>query len=144
MRTSSATSYIQKDADNGNANSNNNNNDKCDDCRLYFPQTNGSVFSFGRDCNIRWQHGINALPEDEKDGKGRISIILWGLAQNVVEEEGSPPILGSDGKGPHAAANNHRYHNNHRRGRGGHNNNRNYNRKNNNTSGNIHNNGNRK
>lgn len=70
--------------------------------RLYFPQTNNGVFSFGRDVNILWKHGVNALKPEEQDGKGRISIILWGLAQNVVEEAGSPPLLGSDGQGPHA------------------------------------------
>lgn len=60
---------------------------------LYFPQTNGMVFFFGRDVNIRWQHGINALPADEQDGKGRISIILWGLTTLAVEEAGSPSML---------------------------------------------------
>lgn len=52
--------------------------------------------------NIQWKHGVNALAEEEQDGKGRISIVLWGLAENVIEEEGSPPLLGSDGQGPHA------------------------------------------
>ena len=32
-------------------------------CKAYFPQTNGMLFSFGRDVNIRWKHGINALHE---------------------------------------------------------------------------------
>jgi len=32
----------------------------------------------------------------------RISIILWGLAEGVIEEDGSPSLLGSDGQGPHA------------------------------------------
>jgi len=77
-------------------------------CRLYFPQTNNGVFSFGRDANILWKHGVNALPESEQDGKGRISIILWGLAMDVVEEEGSPSLLGSDGQGPHAQRDHHR------------------------------------
>ena len=76
--------------------------DKHHKVRLYFPQTNNGVFSFGRDANILWKHGINALPPAEQDGKGRISIILWGLAQSVIEEDGSPPLLGSDGSGPHA------------------------------------------
>lgn len=63
---------------------------------VYFPQTNGMLFFFGRDANIRWQHGINALPANEQDGKGRVSIILWGLCTMAIEEEGSPPML-SDG-----------------------------------------------
>jgi len=60
------------------------------------------LFYFGRDANITWQHGINALPEDEQDGKGRISIILWGLCTTTTEEDGSPPMLTDetrDGKG---------------------------------------------
>lgn len=74
-----------------------------ENCKLYFPQVNNGVFSFGRDANILWKHGVNALPENEQNGKGRISIILWGLAEGVVEEDKSPPLLGADGKGPHAS-----------------------------------------
>ncbi|KAK3266642.1 hypothetical protein CYMTET_24753 [Cymbomonas tetramitiformis] len=61
--------------------------------RTYFPQTNGMLFSFGRDVNINWKHGVNALPAEQHDGQGRISIVLWGLAQDVIEEEGAPPLL---------------------------------------------------
>lgn len=60
---------------------------------VYFPQANGMLFFFGRDVNIRWQHGINALPEDLQGCKGRISIILWGNARDVVEEPKSPAML---------------------------------------------------
>lgn len=60
---------------------------------VYFPQKNGMLFFFGRDANITWQHGINALPESQQDGKGRISIILWGLCTTAVEETNSPPML---------------------------------------------------
>ena len=67
--------------------------------RLYFPQTNGMLFSFGRDVNIQWKHGINALPEEEQDGRGRISIVLWGLVPDVIEEEGSPPLLADNTRG---------------------------------------------
>jgi len=116
------------------ASDNNNSNNKYqgqgqqgqqDPVRLYFPQTNNGVFTFGRDVNILWKHGVNALVPEEQDGKGRISIILWGLARDVVEEEGSPPLLGSDGQGPHASSSNNNHHrNNHRRvggrGSGGH------------------------
>jgi len=66
---------------------------------VYFPQTNGMLFFFGRDVNIRWQHGINALPADEQSGKGRISIILWGLSSLAVEEAGSPAMLLDSYKG---------------------------------------------
>ena len=87
--------------------------DDASDCRLYFPQPNNGAFSFGRDVNIHWKHGINALSKDEQEAhgvnKGRISVILWGLATHVKEEANSPPLLGADGKGPHAAKNNHKY-----------------------------------
>uniref|UniRef100_A0A0G4GW06 Fe2OG dioxygenase domain-containing protein n=1 Tax=Chromera velia CCMP2878 TaxID=1169474 RepID=A0A0G4GW06_9ALVE len=66
--------------------------------RTYFPQSNGMVFSFGRDVNIKWKHGINALPADEQHGKGRISIIVWGQAQDTVEEPDSPPMI-DNGRG---------------------------------------------
>ena len=57
------------------------------------------LFSFGRDVNIAWKHGVNALTESEEDGRGRISIILWGLAPNVVEEANSPPLLTDNTRG---------------------------------------------
>ena len=67
------------------------------------------IFAFGRDANITWKHGITALSPEDQDGKGRISIIHWGLKQDVIEEGNSPPMLGEDGQGPHA----------HQPGRGG-------------------------
>jgi len=65
-----------------------------DACRIYFPQPNNCCFTFGRDVNINFKHAINALPESEHDGKGRISVLIWGWTDNVIEEEGSPRILG--------------------------------------------------
>ena len=67
--------------------------------RLYFPQTNGMLFSFGRDVNIHYKHGINALQEDEQNGKGRVSIILWGNAPHIIDEKGSPHILNDNTRG---------------------------------------------
>jgi len=66
---------------------------------LYFPQTNGGLFFFGRDVNIVWQHGINALPEAEQDGQGRISIVLWGWCSAAVDEPGSPEMLSDESRG---------------------------------------------
>ncbi len=43
-----------------------------DKVKIYFPQTNNGVFSFGRDVNILFKHGVNALPEEEQDGKGYV------------------------------------------------------------------------
>lgn len=82
--------------------------------KVYFPQVNGALFSFGRDANISWKHGVNALTEEERAAEqahgeplceegipvGRISIILWGQCERVQEEEGSPPML-SGGQGHH-------------------------------------------
>lgn len=67
--------------------------------KIYFPQTNGMLFSFGRDVNINWKHGVNALSEQEKEEKGRISIILWGLTHKVIEEEDSPAMLTDNTRG---------------------------------------------
>ena len=61
--------------------------------RVYFPQCNGMLFAFGRDVNIKWKHGVNALPKALHDGKGRISIILWGLTHLPIEEPDSPPLI---------------------------------------------------
>lgn len=66
---------------------------------VYFPQKNGMLFYFGRDSNIVWQHGLNALPCQEQDGKGRVSIILWGFCDAAVDEAGSPPMLSNDSRG---------------------------------------------
>lgn len=63
---------------------------------VYFPQSNGMLFYFGRDVNIRWQHGINALPAEERGGPGRVSIIVFGWCQAALEEAGSPPMLCAD------------------------------------------------
>ena len=70
-------------------------------CKAYFPQSNGMLFSFGRDVNIRWKHGINALVEEQRDGKGRISIVLWGLVPptDCVEEKDNPSMLTDNTRG---------------------------------------------
>jgi hypothetical protein len=47
--------------------------------------------------NIQWKHGVNALPEDEQDGRGRVSIVLWGLTSDVIEEDKSPPMVKNAG-----------------------------------------------
>jgi len=68
----------------------------------YFPLPNGSLMSFGKDVNIRWKHGINAVDEKSPqgcDGRGRISIILWGRCRLVVDEAGSPALLTEEMRG---------------------------------------------
>jgi hypothetical protein len=44
--------------------------------RVYFPQCNGMLFAFGRDVNIKWKHGVNALPEAQHDGKGVLYLFI--------------------------------------------------------------------
>lgn len=63
----------------------------------YFPQTNGMLFSFGRDVNIQWKHGINALPPDKREGYGRISVVVFGKLRHAIEESDSPTLLSNDG-----------------------------------------------
>jgi hypothetical protein len=80
---------------------------------IFRAQTNGMMFSFGRDVNIQWKHGVNYLEEsiqkeemekfkDKVDpgvSIGRISIILWGNCLEVIEEAGSPPMLTDNTRG---------------------------------------------
>lgn len=43
-----------------------------------FPLHNGNVFSFGREVNVNWKHGIPQIPPEKQHNNGRISIIAWG------------------------------------------------------------------
>jgi hypothetical protein len=36
------------------------------------------VYTFGKDVNILWRHGIPQLPPHQQSDEGRISIIAWG------------------------------------------------------------------
>ncbi|KAG8466432.1 hypothetical protein KFE25_002188 [Diacronema lutheri] len=72
--------------------------------RVSLPCPNGSLYAFGRDVNINWKHGVNALPPAEHDGPGRVSIILWGNAKQAIEEAGSPPlVVNNHGPSQHGA-----------------------------------------
>lgn len=62
----------------------------------------GDAFESHLARNIIWQHGINALPDQEQDGKGRISIILWCLCQLCMEEAGSPGMLTDESRGSYS------------------------------------------
>jgi hypothetical protein len=44
--------------------------------RLDIPLSDGSVYTFAKQVNVDWMHGIVQEPEVKKEG--RISIILWG------------------------------------------------------------------
>ena len=67
-----------------------------DACRIGFPQPNNGVFTVGRDVSTRFKQGINALPETEQDGKGRINIILWGWSTAGTEEVVEPSTVVGD------------------------------------------------
>ncbi|XP_075254919.1 uncharacterized protein LOC142346281 isoform X2 [Convolutriloba macropyga] len=46
---------------------------------ISIPLVNGSVYSFGKDVNILWRHGIPQLPPNAlADERGRFSVIVWG------------------------------------------------------------------
>ena len=45
---------------------------------MSFPLHNGNVFSFGREVNVNWKHGIPQIPPEKHHSNGRISIIVWG------------------------------------------------------------------
>ena len=49
---------------------------------MFFPQANGSAYTFGHDVNVEWRHGIPQVPEELRGKPGgdapRISIIAWG------------------------------------------------------------------
>lgn len=43
-----------------------------------FPQPNGSMYTFGREINTEWKHGVAQMPPDQQVDEGRISVIAWG------------------------------------------------------------------
>jgi hypothetical protein len=70
-----------------------------DACCICFPQPNNGVFTVGRDISTRFKQGINALPETEQDGKGRINIILWGWSSTGTEEVEPSAVVGDSVQG---------------------------------------------
>lgn len=73
---------------------------------INMPMPSGSLYSFGKAVNIRFMHGITAVPEDEQRDEGRISIIVWGLSRKTVDEPNEPTILEDNDRRP---KNNHRH-----------------------------------
>jgi len=45
---------------------------------ISIPQPNGTIYTFGKDVNIIWKHGIPQVSEKNYNDNGRISIIAWG------------------------------------------------------------------
>jgi len=52
-------------------------------CVISMPQPNGTVYTFARDVNILWRHGIPQLPPSMQHNEGRISIICWGWCETI-------------------------------------------------------------
>mmetsp|Transcript_7752 Transcript_7752/g.12530 ORF Transcript_7752/g.12530 Transcript_7752/m.12530 type:complete len:141 (-) Transcript_7752:32-454(-) len=46
--------------------------------KLFLNAPNGSVYTFSRDVNIEFKHGVVPVPP-QSDSHGRISIICWGI-----------------------------------------------------------------
>ena len=63
------------------------------DAKIYIPQEDGMMYTFGRDVNIRFQHGINAVPLENRTGKGRISIVVWGYSRLADSKETALPLI---------------------------------------------------
>ena len=60
---------------------------------IYMPMPNGSLYAFSKAVNIQWMHGINAIPKERQTNEGRISIIVWGLTNKLIDEPNEPNIL---------------------------------------------------
>lgn len=50
------------------------------------PLPNGSLYSFGKDVNVTWRHGVPAVHPRKFSNKGRISIVAWGWIDDMIEE----------------------------------------------------------
>ena len=61
-------------------------------CRIYVPQPNNCCISFGQDVNLHFKHAINALADNQQDGKGCINVLVWGWTENIVKENESPVV----------------------------------------------------
>ena len=50
---------------------------------ISMPLVDGSVYTFGKQVNIDWMHGIPQIHPDKKSDEGRISIIAWGYNNQI-------------------------------------------------------------
>lgn len=50
---------------------------------ISMPQPDGTVYSFSKDTNVIWRHGI--LQDSVSQEKGRISIIAWGYIEGMKD-----------------------------------------------------------
>jgi len=50
---------------------------------ISIPQEDGMAYSFSKNVNIEWKHGIPKVKEEEFKNEGRISIIVWGYIPQI-------------------------------------------------------------
>lgn len=50
---------------------------------ISIPQEDGMAYTFSKNVNIEWKHGIPKVKEEEFKDKGRISIIAWGFVPQI-------------------------------------------------------------
>ena len=50
---------------------------------ISIPQEDGMAYTFSKNVNIEWKHGIPKVKEEEFKDKGRISIIAWGYVPQI-------------------------------------------------------------
>lgn len=50
---------------------------------ISIPQEHGMAYTFSKNVNIEWKHGIPKVKEEEFNDKGRISIIAWGYVPQI-------------------------------------------------------------
>jgi len=53
------------------------------DIKINIPLDDGSIYTFSKDVNIEWKHGIPQIEEEKRTNEGRISIILWGYVDQM-------------------------------------------------------------
>jgi len=51
--------------------------------KISIPQENGMVYSFSRDVNVNFRHGVAPVKEENYLDEGRISIIAWGWVNQI-------------------------------------------------------------
>jgi hypothetical protein len=50
---------------------------------ISIPQEHGMAYTFSKNVNIEWKHGIPKVKEEEFKDEGRISIIAWGYVPQI-------------------------------------------------------------
>lgn len=64
---------------------------------LHVPQPNNSIVSYCRDVDINWKNGLTFVPESDQQSLKTLFIMVWGYTKEIIEEPGSPSLLGQKG-----------------------------------------------